>query len=233
MVGCAPPPPDVGAQQQGVVVQHLLEVGDHPARISRVAVKAAADLVVDATARHRLQAALRQLQALRVTAHQQSVEDRRGREFRGGAEAGVDQVEVGADRVDGGMHLRRRVGQGSGGQRSQVASDHVSPRDQRLPVGLPRLGQGLQHLAERRPAWLRFGWEIGSGEEWAAVGCEEGRQRPATRSLIHELRGRHEDLVQHRLLLPVHLDGDEVRVDELRGLWVFERLMAHHVTPVT
>ena len=106
----------------------------------------------------------------------------------------MDQVEVGADRVDGGMHLRRRAVQGSGGQRSQVASDHVSPRDQRLPVRLPRLGKGLQHLTERRPARLRLGREIGAGEEWAAVGCEEGRQWPATRSFIHELRGRHEDL---------------------------------------
>jgi hypothetical protein len=44
----------VVAQQLGVVVEHLLEVRNHPALVHAVAVKAAGQLVVDAAARHLL-----------------------------------------------------------------------------------------------------------------------------------------------------------------------------------
>ena len=43
---------EVGAREQGVVVQHLLEVRDEPDRVDRVAVEAAGELVVDAAGRH-------------------------------------------------------------------------------------------------------------------------------------------------------------------------------------
>jgi len=46
--------PEVRAEsgEEGVVVEHLLEMGDEPARIDRVARESATDLIVDATARH-------------------------------------------------------------------------------------------------------------------------------------------------------------------------------------
>ena len=43
---------EVGAGEQRVVVEHLLEVGHQPARVDGIAREAAADLVVDAAARH-------------------------------------------------------------------------------------------------------------------------------------------------------------------------------------
>ena len=57
------PTVQVGAREQGVVVEHLLEVGDEPGRVDRVAGEAPADLVVDATGEHRVEGAFDVLQA--------------------------------------------------------------------------------------------------------------------------------------------------------------------------
>ena len=54
----ASPGPGERAQQQGVVVEHLLEVRDGPCRVDRIAVEAAADDVVDAAAHDVFQACL-------------------------------------------------------------------------------------------------------------------------------------------------------------------------------
>ena len=47
-----PPPVQVDPGQEGVVVEHLLEVGDHPAGVHRVAREATAEVVVHAPRRH-------------------------------------------------------------------------------------------------------------------------------------------------------------------------------------
>ena len=49
------PAVQVGAGEQRVVVEHLLEVGDEPDRVDRVAGEAAAELVVDAAGEHRVE----------------------------------------------------------------------------------------------------------------------------------------------------------------------------------
>ena len=46
---------EVDRHQQGVVVEHLLEMRHEPAVIDRVAVETAAELIVEAAARHLLQ----------------------------------------------------------------------------------------------------------------------------------------------------------------------------------
>ena len=55
------PAVEVGAGEQRVVVEHLLEVGHGPGGVDRVAGEAAADLVVDPAAGHRLERAERHL----------------------------------------------------------------------------------------------------------------------------------------------------------------------------
>ena len=55
----------VGAREQGVVVEHLLEVGHRPGGVDAVAGEAAADLVVDAAAGHRAQGLERHRRARR------------------------------------------------------------------------------------------------------------------------------------------------------------------------
>ncbi len=64
----------VQARQIRLVVEHLLEVRHQPLRIDRVAVKAAADLIVDAAARHGLQRGLRRLQRLLIAGAQRMLQ---------------------------------------------------------------------------------------------------------------------------------------------------------------
>ena len=58
------PAVQVGADEERLVVEHLLEVGDEPVRVDRVAVEAAADLVVDAAGGHGVERAGDHLQHL-------------------------------------------------------------------------------------------------------------------------------------------------------------------------
>ena len=80
----------VGARQQRVVVEHLLEVGNRPGGIDAVAREAPADVVVDAPAGHGLQRAQRHLA---LAAQQQELDHRGLRELGRAAEAAVKAVE--------------------------------------------------------------------------------------------------------------------------------------------
>ncbi len=86
----------IHAQQRAVVVQHLFEVRNHPARIGRVAAETAADVIVDAAARDVRQRDHRHLERVAVffrcvasgecPVAQQPFDRRRHREFRCRAE---------------------------------------------------------------------------------------------------------------------------------------------------
>ena len=90
------PAVQVRAREQGVVVEHLLEVGDEPVGVHRVAREAAAHLVVHAARGHRAQ---RLGGHVRLAAAQQELEGRGGRELRGAAEAAVRHVVLGPERA--------------------------------------------------------------------------------------------------------------------------------------
>ena len=96
----------------------------------------------------------------------------------------------------------------------------------------PEVGHPVQHLAERRHALPRLGREVRPGEERDAVRRAEHRHRPAAVSR-HGLRRGHVDGVHVRTFLAVDLDVHEALVHERRRLGVLERLVLHHVTPVT
>ena len=86
------------AQQFGVVVEHLLEVRNHPALIHAVAVKAPGKLVVDAAARHLFKRRREGIpRLLVVAAHrhlQQQVQRRRVRKLRLRTEAAIARVKL-------------------------------------------------------------------------------------------------------------------------------------------
>ena len=98
------PAVQVRAREQGVVVQHLLEVRHRPGRIDAVAREAPADVVVDAPASHRAQRAERH-RALR--AQQQELDHRRVRELGRAPEAAVARVEGRAQRAHRRVQLAR------------------------------------------------------------------------------------------------------------------------------
>ncbi len=57
----------VSAGQLGIVVQHLLEMGDVPVLVNAVSMEAAADLIIHAASRHLLQSECGHLQRLICT----------------------------------------------------------------------------------------------------------------------------------------------------------------------
>ena len=225
------PAVQVGAREQGVVVEHLLEVGDEPVRVDRVAREAAADLVVHPARRHRAQRVGRHVE---LATAQQELERRGGRELRRLAEAAVRRVVLRAQsrhRVVEGARAHRPGGRLEVCRAAQPVGDPPAAVTDLLAPVAPRLGHRREDVAPAGHAHARVGREVGAGVERHLLGRQEHVQRPASGS-GHRLAGVHVDRVEVGPLLAVELDADEELVHQRRGLGVLERLALHHVTPV-
>src|SRR5215510_16181322 len=78
-----------------------------------------------------------------------------------------------------------------------------------------------------------IGWrEIGAAIKWYALRGKKHRHGPATVT-GHHLNGVHVDLIQIRPFFTIDFYVDEVRVHQFGNLFVFERLVLHHMTPMT
>jgi hypothetical protein len=153
----------VRRQQQGVVVEHLLEVGHQPPRVGRVAGEAPGELVVDPTARHGVERLDAGRQRVGVTgpgvAVQQPLDRHRLGELRGSTEpAELPVPRLGEDQPRGlvgdrRVHLRSELGVAMRFQRRGDRGRGLE--DLSAPLG-PRVGDRLDHLRERRHAvtWL-------------------------------------------------------------------------------
>ncbi len=221
----------IGAGQQRVVVQHLLEVGDDPARVHGVAREPAADLVVHAAAGHGAQG----LEAhAPLAARQQELDRRGGRELGRAAEAAVLGVvhpaqavhrgvqHAGVERVGG--RLERRAALEPLGHLVGGGADLVGAL-------VPRLAHRVQHRGPRRHALAVLRREVGAGVVGHLLGRQEHVQRPAALA-GHGLACLHVDRIQVRPLLTVELDAHEPLVHERGGVRVLERFALHHVAPV-
>ena len=231
----------VDAGEQGVVVQHLLEVRHHPVRVHAVPGEAAGQLVVHAAAGHRLSGTRGHGQGLLAAGRgrdplgvpEQELKHHRRRELRRAAEAATARVELAGQAADGRitrgaqLQLTRVRGPGHALARlpGQRGGDLAGLLGDLVPVLAPGPGD-----AEDEPLELRPG-EVGTAEEGLAVRRHEYGHRPAALA-GHGLGGRHVHAVHVRPFLTVDLDGDHVLVHYLRGLLVLERLVRHHVAPV-
>ena len=110
------------------------------------------------------------------------------------------------------MDVRRRIG-------------HFSP------AGLPGLLDLRQDLQEARPPVTVIRREVSSPEERFQLRREEHVQGPATLAASGLDKG-HVDLVHVRPLLAVHLDADEVGVQEAGDLGALEGFAFHDVAPM-
>ena len=215
-----------------------------PARVGGVAVEAAPELIHEAAGRHALQGQDRHLERDRVArppvVAQEQPHRKVGRELgrtRQTAVRGIEALlEGGHRRLDGGAAGRGRPVD----RRRRPAERGADGVAQRLrgildarPVGLPRLGQKPEEReqAATRPAVAVARGPVGAAEEGSAVGVEKDAEGPPAVP-GQRLHGRHVHGVHVRPLLPVHLDGHEVRVEDGRDLLVLEGLALHHVTPV-
>ena len=223
---------------------------DHPACVDRVPGEPAAELVVHAAAGHRLAGALGQPQRVRVPGPlmvaEQEFQHHRRRELRRAAEPAVGGVVIAVERLHRRVrglaepgtrlglpgracfalaHLTQRAG---GGRRvlGQGRGDLLGLAGHAVALGAPGPRDVQDQLLEVVPG------KVGAAEERLLVRRHEHRHRPAALP-GHGLGRGHVDRVHVGPLLPVHLDRDHVRVDQRRRLGVLERLVGHHVTPVT
>ncbi len=145
---------EVGPGQQRLVVEHLLEVGDQPHPVGRVAVEAAAQLVVQPAARHGVEGGADDLLGL-------------GRGVAGvGAEQAVQRPSRAGtwaparSRPTPGRRSRGRRGRPSAGPRRSAARTTAGwpttgrwPRSASPPARSPRRGAGARR--RRRPRTAR------------------------------------------------------------------------------
>src|SRR5437899_2675090 len=229
---------NVVRQEACVVVQHLLEVRHDPPRIRRVSMEASADLIVDAALRHRREGAgedlpealfLRPMETGHDPLHRPRV-----RELRLARDSAVRGVEFPAQRVE--ALLQHRLVHGA----------FFDERDAAFPEGLMErlrffqrvrlvravgIRHGEQDASEARASVRVLRGKIGTSVEHLAVRRQESGERPAALA-----RDRADGLLVPRVdvgsLVPVHLDGDEVIVDDAGELRILVRFAIDDVTPV-
>src|SRR2546421_8961540 len=213
---------------------------DDPALIDGVTMEPPAQMIANAPPRHPRQRLLDDLalpleSALGVVpAREQELESGRVREFGRRAEAAIAHVErprylIRRRRYQLGIHgagLRfvQRLG--------DVLSDRAGIRHDAIRLLTKRARNFLEYPAKARtPVWIVVGREIGSAEEHFTVGCQERGERPATlatQCLHRALIAR----VDVGTLVAVHLDADEVAIEDLGDSGIVVGLPIHHMAPV-
>ncbi len=229
---------EVDGAQQGIVVEHLLEVRGQPALVGRVAGEAAAEVVVDPPSGHLVEGVRDHVERVRVAGPgvlaEQDAEVHRVRELGGVAEPAVDRLVGPAEAPDGvvedlgvqlplglrdhpgGPELAGHVGRGGD---DLVAPLLPGPLDAQEDPGEAGHSPGVDRRVIR-PA-----------VEWFEVGREEDRHRPAALA-GHRLDGRHVEVIEVGPLLAVDLDVDVPLVHQRRDVRVLEALPLHDVAPV-
>ena len=245
----------VEAEQLGVVVEHLFEVGDHPLPIGGVTEEAAADVIIDAAARHPGQGGHHHVQTLAVAIGRGPVPQHPGKRARHrklgrAAEPAfgtvVLRLEVRLQALDqGAIRFGALVGLQSlqGFDLGRVARmfdllEHLRETIALFVelfatrgVGFVDPHEQIDEPGQLMPRRLR---KIGAAEKGhEGLRIQEHGQRPAARLLSENLVGQLIDLVEIGAFFPIHLDVHEVFVHHTGGRRVFERFVCHHVAPVT
>ena len=226
--------------QEGLVVEHLFEMGDEPIGVGRIAMEAEAEVVEDAAAAHGLEGLSGHAQGLAVAGplpvSQQKADV-----------VGEGELGRAAETTPGSVEIRRQLAeslvQGRRGQLVAALAPELDrapfdrgghlpgrPKDLRplRPPGLADRGKELEQTRPSETAGLRV---IGPGEERLPVGGHHDGQRPAARA-GERLADGHVVMIEVRPFFAVDLDGDKVRVDQPRCLFVGEGFLLHDVAPV-
>ena len=159
---------EVGRDEDGVVVEHLLEVRHEPAVVDGVAMEAAADHVVEAARGHPVERRRDDLERAFVTSTQQELERRRRRKLRRAPEPSEGGLECRRDAACGLGEKRgsqRLARGGRGGGRPQRAVDPLGLALDVVAALAPRVGDRAEELREARHAVPRLGREVRPGVE--------------------------------------------------------------------
>ena len=202
-------------------------------RIGRVAMKTAADLIVDAAVRHFGQRVHDHVFVAVAVLHQK-IERHRRRKFRRAAETAILRVVALCDRSCSAIEpvllnrsrpfrLQLRVDDLADFVRSGL---HIGTA---RPIGIEDVHE---NALESRHSVAIVGREVRAGVKRSAVRRQKNRHRPAAVP-GHQLHGLHVNRVDIRPFFAIDFNGHEMVVEDLRELIVLERLALHHVAPVT
>ena len=208
--------------------------------IDAIAVEAAAQMVVDAAARHLSTGKDHVFERFRclvggqfVTGGQQEQEIRRRRKLWRGSEAAMVGVGL-LEQAHGGLGHRQhtRCGCAAGCRRARQARHDPLGR---LVDGLASAAIGTidggQYLTKRRESVARGRRVVRAAMEGRSVWATENGERPA--AVARESHDRvHVDLVDIGSLFAIDLDVHEQSVHQGRRLGIFEGFVRHHVAPV-
>ena len=223
----------VGVHQLGLIVEHLLEVGDPPLAIHRVAVKTTLEVVENPAGRHPFQSGQGHFQSpalgLPPVIPEQKVEHHGPGKLVPASEAAVGFVVTGSNRLVPlleNRHPQERIP----GLHPSLLPQELGELAARLGDVVPILDPDFMNPADERPKGLRR--DVGPPEEGFQLGSQEHGHGPAP-TPGESLQRRHVDSIHVRTLFPIHLDVDEVPVHEVRDAGILEHLPLHHVAPVT
>ena len=232
-------PFQVRKHELGLVVQHLLEMRDAPAGVDRIAMKAAADMVAHAAERHRAQRAEHHVARVgiagpRVLAQQKHQLARPGK-LRRIAEPAVTGIERLAE-----LHHRPRErllsGHGGGSRRAlepaHLRRQRFGRLDHLVALGVPHARNLLQDVDEAGLPPLGGRREVGAAVERLEVGRHPHAHRPSA-GPGRRLNEGHVHTVDVGPLFAIDLDGHKMLIQYGCDAVAFERLVRHHVTPVT
>ena len=219
---------------QRVVVQHLFKVRNEEIPIRGVAAKPVSDMVEQAAAIHLQERGFRHAQRLAVALllialHQKQQVVGRGKLRRAAkaAVAGVVALPKEGRRFVGKVRVRR----GRRRRFRESGQNAVCRLQQRGSVALPCLMDAKQQLLQPDGTMARILREIRPGKERPLIGGHEDRGRPSA-AAGKRLTHRHVHAVDIRALLPVHLDGNKVYIEDLRDFLILKALVRHHVAPM-
>ena len=172
----------VGDGELRLVVEHLLEVRHEPALVHRVAMEAAAELIVHAALGHLAQREQRHVERFlvlgaRVVA-QQEVVDRGARKLGRAAEAAQARVERAAEREEAAV----QDGAIDGARPARPRPPRVAEAARRRRAPIPRSGRGRRPRPRRSGSGWRRSPDARSGSR-AESRC---RRRTAARSGVSQ-----------------------------------------------
>ncbi len=237
----------VHRQQRAIVIEHLFEMRNHPEPIHGIAAETAAQLIVQSTLAHAPQRQGRHVQGMQIRrvagaggmpVPQRPFQRQRMGKFRRAAEAAVFAVETrGQIAARGGERRRVQFLIRPDGRRHQF----IQHPHQRLTLGAQLIAvvpvefqDAIEHLREGRHAVTLLARKVGAAEEGPLViVAQEHGQRPAAAALGQQLLRDLVDAVHVRSFFPVHLDVDEILIEQARRGFILEALIGHDVAPVT
>ncbi len=231
--------PELGEEidEQGVVVEHFLEMRHEPDFIGGITGEAAADVIVDAALTQRGGRRGHGVAEHRRTGPEecppQEAEKHRLRKLRCPGRPPLQWIDD--------AHRRRgdavddRHAQAAPRRRARQFGEAIAERRDvgrdLVPVLAVGARDGLQNVGEAGTsvAWRRG--EIGSAPEGMPVRSEEHGQRPAA-LLTHHRQGRLINGIDVRPLLAIDFDVDEQIVHYVGNFLRFKAFMGHDMAPV-